>query len=346
MDVEDIDIPRLRLSAPQQEELLKTIFRLQRSGISLKDIAVFFMESDRTQQFGEALNDLVESGHKTPLAACLSRSLSKESLACISAGEESGNLVNGLEQAIYVVSVTRRVLTSAGPLARSALIYLVLGVLAGAVFALYVIPQFKNSLPPMPPKGGAWPPGVSALFNFSDVAGQFGAPFALLLVSISILYGYLAIRGRGAWRDRIGFDNWFLVRQWMMYQLAVFSINLGGMWNSGVKLDIAVQKIMDTAPPAVQRHLERILEGLGEGLQQKAFDTGWFDSMTYMMLSGAYASGNTGEGLVDIGNTLCERVVAQLTFAAGAFKVVLQMYVLGLAVFMYWGMSQIGQAMY
>ena len=345
MDADDIEIPRLRLSTTQQEELLKTVLRLQRSGISLKEIAAFFMENAGTQRFGEALNDMVESGHRTPLAICMSRSVSREALACIAAGEESGNLVNGLEQAVYVVNVTRRVQSGAGPLATSALIYLVLGMLAGLVFAFYVIPEFRHSLPPNPPKGGSWPSGAQALFTFSDVVMKYGIPVATLLVAVLAVYGLLAVRGRGGWRDSLGFDNWFLVRQWMMYQLAVFCINLGGMWRSGVKLDLAIQKIMENSSPAIQRHQERILDGLGEGLQQKSFDTGWFDGMSYMMLSGAYASGKTGEGLVDIGNVLCERVVTQLTRVAGGFKAVMQAYVLGLAIFMYYGMSQIGQAL-
>ena len=195
----------------------------------------------------------------TPFSTALGPFIPAGERQLIQAGEESGELEKGFEEAKRMAEVTMKIRGAliaelAYPIL---LIIMVAGVLAAIAFKL--VPTLVDAVPL-----AKWPAFSKGLYYLSQGVVDFGIWAVLLFIAAVVVALRSLPRWRGNVRERIDriFPPWTVYRELVGSSLL---IAMAALINAGVPIMQCVERLSMTATPWLKVHLGRTARALKAG---------------------------------------------------------------------------------
>lgn len=248
----------------------------------------------------------------------------------IEAGERSGNLARGLEQAIFVTSSIQTLRSSI--IKGLAYPVFLLAALVGlfAFFGIKTVPEMIAVIPLE-----KWPPETLAFYYVTTGLVKYGAWIGGVLLALMSLSIWSLPRWTGRWRNY--FDR---IPPWSLYRViqgASTLIAVGGLLSTGTPLADALRIVQASAPRWLAGHIVEIQVRLRTGLPAgDAMDTHLFDFgevgddlADYGRLS------NFKEAVVKLGRRTIERILHLVATATAITNTVLIAIIAGSVLWMY-----------
>lgn len=242
-------------------------------------------------------------------------------LVLISAGERSGNLGLGIEQAHRVTTAAqqmRKVLVAR--LTMPAILFVMLGALIVG-FSTKMAPEFAKTLPP-----SEWSASGQALYAFSSFVKSFWLHCAGGVIAIVGTVAYSLPRWTGPIRGK--FDR---IPPWSIYRSyisATFMIALSALMTAGVPLSDAIKYIRANASDWTKSHLAVMVNRIRAGDDYgEAMDTGLLDEETSdnVMIYSKIADFN--KAILDVGNQVIDDAIERITIQAAVANTVSTLFI-------------------
>jgi len=204
------------------------------------------------------------------LSDAMSRYISDTEKMLIRSGDESGDIVTGLKEALYVTESVSKIKSSV----ISSLTYPVVLILVlfgiYMLFALMLLPPLVGMMPPE-----KWPSLSQAMYTVLHGLDMYWIHIVVFVtIMISVIF-YTFPRWTGESRDMV--NNVFPYNLYREVTGAGFLSALSAMMASGVPMQKSLLKIRESANPFLRTHINRMLHNMTKGMSNgEVLDTGLF----------------------------------------------------------------------
>lgn len=254
---------------------------------------------------------------------------SMEAMA-IDAGEQSGDIANGLRMASRLTEVTARIRsTIIGEMMYPAFLLMLFGAFLFMI-STAVIPVFDEILP-----RAKWPPGPRFLGMLADAAPWlYGGVF---LAIISLMASFFMSKGPWTGEARSFFDQW--VPPWSIHRQisgAILMTCFAALTKAGIPFSAVIAKLSVTASAWDQTHLDLMRSKMRRGVRDGDAMAGpLFDEDVrweigvYGRLTGFAAA------LESLSVRVVDRVIKKIQFFAGVLRNLIMFSIAGMIVWVY-----------
>jgi len=237
-------------------------------------------------------------------ADSLSRWAPSAEIMLINAGERSGNIERGLEEAIFVNESLSRI---RGALIGAVTYPMVLFVILMGLymlFALMILPKVEALLPLE-----QWPVWSHRMYSVLNFIRNYGIYALGAVIGLLVLVFWSMPRFTGKWRGML--DN---VPPYSIYRVVAGSsllVGLSAMLQSGVKMRDALLELHANTSTYVRYHINIVLARLSNGEPSgSALDTGLFNEETGISLEIFGDSGSFEDSMKLLGREAVENTVS------------------------------------
>ncbi len=245
----------------------------------------------------------------------------------IDAGEQAGDLVTGLREAVYVTEARRKIRsTVAGALIMPVLLFAAfIALLVGLSQTL--IPKLEGMLPLE-----HWPE-VSVMYRAMAVTvGEHKGSFALIFGGLLAFALYLQPRLKRS-KLRAILDRVPPFTLYRTIQSASFLVSLSAQLRSGVPVETSIQNIARVTSPWVRSHAREMLRLIAQGAKPgTAMDTGFLEKELAADVQAYAETSNFSQAISKIGKRLVERTLIRVKIVAGTINILAVMSLGGLVI--------------
>jgi len=287
-------------------------------GVSLINVLGKVLEAYKKRDMMKTANGVVildvynnlrlAKGENVYLSDAVRKYASDSEVMLIRAGDESGLLVEGLEQAVYVTeSIMKIKSTVIGKLAYPAVLLTVLfGVYM--LFAMMLLPPVADMLSP-----DKWNPLGHAMYSVLHVFEAYWIYMIVGIVALVFLLSYLFPRWVGESRDVA--DKFFPFNVYREISSSTFLVALSSLMSSGVPMKKSLMQIKESASPYLSGHIDKMSMNMSRGVESGAvLDTGLFNQDVSVDLE---VFGNSGDFESSL-KIIAEETIANVISFVGA----------------------------
>lgn len=256
----------------------------------------------------------------------------------LAAGERSGDLTKGFEQAALIARSTAAIKAAlrselAAPVLQTMVL---LALLIG--FSVLIAPQLRNSIPDW-----AFDGSQRALFALSNVVAKVW--YFVLPTLAFALYAAMWSMSRYTGAMRPYLDR---LPPWSVYKVhasATFMISLSALIRAGVPIDSAIQFIKKQSDPWMREHLSVMVGRLKAGDEQgAAMDTGLLSDRVADMVAIYSQTANFDAAISNIGKMAMDDGLSRIRSIAASGRTVSIMAVGALTAWIFLAVMGIGDA--
>jgi len=264
--------------------------------------------------------------------------VSKAEYMLLRAGDESGNLVKGLEETLVFNQNMGRIIKAVKSTLTYPLVLLIVLFGLYMLFAMQLLPSVEALLP-----RDQWPPmgqKVGTVLDF--VRGYWPA----VIVSCIAVVGLFAwVFPRWSSKSRRVADGMFPFNLYKSVSGATFLTSLSSMLSSGVAMQVCLDKIREDSNPYLESHIREIQNKLkkGEG-PGESLDTGLFDQETSVDLEVFGSGAGFEKSFKQIADDSIENTITTVNAIGTSINVALVAGVGGSIVFLMGGFYSVIEA--
>ncbi|MBP9713959.1 MAG: type II secretion system F family protein [Sterolibacterium sp.] len=181
-----------------------------------------------------------------------------EEMMLISAGEQSGTLESALRSAARVMEARKRISSAvyAGLAYPFVLMLMAIGVLF--LFGFRIVPAFTNVM-----RGAEWHGLAKAMILLSDFARDWLWVAVPVVAALMVVFFTTLSRFDGP--VRIWLDRYTPYSIYRIMQGSTWLIALAAMVEAGLRIEIALEQLSDSAGPWLKRRISACLAGMRSG---------------------------------------------------------------------------------
>jgi len=313
----DSGLARLSFNVKERLKLYIKINAFVSEGISVFDAITTMHEryveaKDYKKVITGTILDHMDSGGS--FSTGIKEWIPNQDSALISSGEASGNLSGALQELILM---TEKVQTLQGYVKASVYPSMFLLVLLFAIvilFSIFLVPQFKESIPEK-----FWTGATRSYFGTAEFVGAHYAFLVGILISIFIFYKSTVTIYTGRARpflDKLpGYSSFRLINS------GYFLISLAAMMKSGTPFIDCLKSIKTFMPRYIQFHIDvaisRVEDGVDPGV---SLNTGFIPHHVALDLEDFGRLSGFADGISVIGKMTLNDIMEKLKNMAGSIK--------------------------
>jgi len=222
----------------------------------------------------------------------------------INAGERSGDIERGLQEAVFVNESLSRIKSAViGAVSYPMVLFFILMGLY-MLFALMILPKIESLMPV-----DQWPPLSQHMHTVLTIIRVYG--LYILVVVAGALAAVLFSMPYFTGPVRNVLDRYYPYSIYRVIAGSGFLVGLSAMLEAGVKMRDALEQLRGNANPYVTWHINKILQSLSRGESSgSALDTGMFNDETSISLEIFGDSGAFEESMKLLGREAVENTVS------------------------------------
>lgn len=324
---------RATFSGRARARFYDKLYRFTRAGVRIDGAlgsmhARYIARKDMRSLLFARIRNRLQQGD--PVSQALAPYIPSSERQLIQAGEDSGEIHKGFEEARKMVEVTLEIRSAiiAELLYPVLLLGVVIAILAVASFQL--VPQLVDAVP-----FAKWPPMARPLYYITRGVADFGIWVGLALVILTVIAFKSLPRWRGPRREWA--DNW--LPPWTVYREIVGSgvlIAFSALTGAGVSISKAVTQLGTTATPWLRVHLGRFTRALNAGVDSgKALRSGLFNSEVEDDIEDYSNAIGFDEALARIGDDQVKDAIARIKSRASVVRVGMFLLVVSSLLYIY-----------
>ncbi|WP_253306630.1 type II secretion system F family protein [unidentified bacterial endosymbiont] len=262
------------------------------------------------QPVAMVIQDCIDSMNEgLPFTEALSRWVPMEEGMLLQAGEASGKLDEAFADAERIMIAQKQIIGAiAGAVAYPLVLFLLTGFLLNMI-ATELVPKLAQVVDP-----AKWTGPAAMLYHLANYVQHYG-PLTVIVLLVIVVASLSSLSWFGTplriWLDRI--PPWSIYR---MVHGATFLLNISALIKSGMRLNMALNKLLEHANPWLRTRLEAVAEELaaGKNFGEALSDTGYHfpDKKANRFLAVIAAYSGLDVAMAKFGNSWLEDTVAYI----------------------------------
>ncbi len=301
----------LHESYPVNESLLEIQAVLKKRKNYKSDIIDYWLEEmNKGKRFSDAIKEWIPYSETNLIAA----------------GEESGNLENGLKEAIKFTTLTREITGTIRKTMVYPVILLLMALLLLAIFYYQLVPTYSEMLPT-----DEWTGTAATMFTLTSAI--FKTWYIVFPVLIGI--GYVCFKSlpvlKGEFREKF-LDKIPPYSIYKLFNTSIVLVTLSSLLDSGIPIYESIEKMRKNSSPWLADYLAKMLENLNTGGNNfgEHLDVGLFPEDLADDLISFSKLGSFDKAIKSLGNSYISKIMADVELkmkmvTTGAFIIVVSL---------------------
>lgn len=329
---------KIQLSNEIRISMYGKIISFLKDGVPLHEILTRlgkeYLDAKPGEPRGKVLSEMAEAMNQgNSFAIALSKWAPTSEVALVQAGEDSGNIISALENAVYATRANSRMKSAVF----AALIYpvLLIAALVGllSMYAYEVMPAIAEVADP-----ATWSASAQSFYELCLFVKEDIHWAILSTIGIIIFLSNMMPRVVGPVRGHLDKAPPFSL--YRVFHSSIFLISLSAMMASGRPLNDSIEGIRSMANPYVRDHLNKILGAIAAGRDiGSAMNVSRFLGYELGVDVKVYAAtGDIKDAMKTLGESAIEQGILTINRVALVIKAVLMTSILGC---MAWAISSV-----